>query len=69
MAKTPRTNLVVIADCAKIDYHTAWVLYNIHYCTWRYSELFKKTGFHCNKSRRCAYIIYRVKTWFKKKKR
>ena len=64
MAKTPRTNLVVIADCAKIDYHTAWVLYIIVH-----GGTVKKTGFHCNKSRRCAYIIYRVKTWFKKKKR
>ena len=27
----------------------------------------KKTGSPSNKSRHCAYIIYSVKTWFKKK--
>ena len=30
-------------------------------CTVNYSI---KKGFHCNKSRHCAYIIYRVKNWF-----
>ena len=31
--------------------------------THSYRELFQKQGFHCNKSRQCAYIIYRVKTF------
>ena len=62
MAKTPRTNLLVFADCAKIEYHSAWVIYIIVYGdTVNYS---KKQGFHCNKSQHCAYTIYRVKTWF-----
>ena len=32
-----------------------------------YSELSQKTGFHSVTNRHCAYIIYRVKTCFKKK--
>ena len=33
-----------------------------------YSELsYKNRILLCNKSQHCAYIVYRVKTWFKKK--
>ena len=59
---TTRTNN---PHCNEKKFSQITILFKIckffKYDTVNYS---KKTGLHCNKLRHCAYIIYRVKTFF-----
>ena len=59
-------NHFYIVLCYSIHIYFYWFLL-INYCVIKYRKLFQKPGIRSNKSRHCAYLIFRVKTRFKKK--
>ena len=59
-----KRNCLIVFNDVSIQLQQARLAVLVNLDTVNYPQ---KTGFHCNKSLHCAYIIYRVTTWFLKK--